>query len=45
MAVRALYLMDCGGGEFDYGVLVALQKPGVKRPFFYLAMNQVFGKK
>lgn len=24
MAVRALYMMDCGGGEFDYGVLVAM---------------------
>lgn len=45
MAVRKLYMMDCGGGEFDYGVLVALQKPGEKRPLFYLAMNQVFGKK
>ncbi len=30
MAVRALYMMDCGGGEFDYGVLVALQRPGEK---------------
>jgi N-acyl homoserine lactone hydrolase len=30
MAARALYLMDCGSGEFDYGVLVALQKPGEK---------------
>jgi N-acyl homoserine lactone hydrolase len=23
-------MMDCGGGEFDYGVLVALQRPGEK---------------
>lgn len=30
MAVRGLYMMDCGGGEFDYGVLVALQRPGEK---------------
>ena len=30
MGARALYLMDCGGGEFDYGVLVAMQRPGEK---------------
>lgn len=30
MGARALYMMDCGGGEFDYGILVALQHPGEK---------------
>jgi N-acyl homoserine lactone hydrolase len=30
MGARALYMMDCGGGEFDYGVLVAMQHPGEK---------------
>jgi len=30
MGARALYMMDCGGGEFDYGVLVAGQRPGEK---------------
>ena len=30
MGARALYMMDCGGGEFDYGILVALQRPGEK---------------
>jgi N-acyl homoserine lactone hydrolase len=30
MGARALYMMDCGAGEFDYGVLVALQRPGEK---------------
>jgi len=30
MGVRALYMMDCGGGEFDYDVLVAFQRPGEK---------------
>lgn len=30
MRARALYMMDCGGGEFDYGFLVALQRPGEK---------------
>lgn len=30
MGARALYMMDCGGGEFDYGILVAFQHPGEK---------------
>ncbi len=30
MGARALYLMDCGGGEFDYHILVAFQHPGEK---------------
>jgi hypothetical protein len=30
MGAPALYMMDCGGGEVDYGVLVALQRPGEK---------------
>jgi len=30
MGARALYMMDCGGGEFDYGVLVSMQRPGEK---------------
>ena len=30
MGARALYMMDCGASEFDYGVLVALQRPGEK---------------
>jgi N-acyl homoserine lactone hydrolase len=30
MGARALYMMDCGGGEFDYGALVAMQRPGEK---------------
>lgn len=30
MGGRSPYLMDCGGGEFDYSVLVANQRPGKK---------------
>jgi len=30
VGARALYLMDCGGGEFDYGILVAFLHPGEK---------------
>ncbi len=30
MGARALYMMDCGVGEFDYGTLVAMQHPGEK---------------
>ncbi len=30
MGARALYMMDCGAGEFQYGILVALQRPGEK---------------
>jgi N-acyl homoserine lactone hydrolase len=30
MGARALYMMDCGTGEFDYGILVAMQRPGEK---------------
>ena len=30
MGARALYMMDCGGSEFDYDILVAFQHPGEK---------------
>jgi N-acyl homoserine lactone hydrolase len=30
MAVRALYMLDCGAGESDYSVLVSMQRPGEK---------------
>jgi N-acyl homoserine lactone hydrolase len=30
MGARALYMMDCGGAEFDYDVLAAFQHPGKK---------------
>ncbi len=35
MGARALYMLDCGAGEFDYGILVAMQRPGekIRSPF------------